>query len=360
VSRTPDEAYRTIENVPVLRSFRACGGGSLPPVDIADYAGGLADLGIETVIVHKGLAGDLSRALWQDARTGSATYEGGDVVVYRTYSQTSPWVDRSRLLEGCIAVRSVSSARLTVPQGGVLEVPIEWWIGAKPSEPYVLELTLVDGRGELAVWHQYEPVAGNSFAGGERRVISYPFEIPPTVSPARYHLWATLRPKRFEARQLLSQQLHEVELVEVSVDSPVATGMRPVGAALGDRMVLQAYDVAVDAERRVARVSLEWQSLQAMDVDYKFFVHVYDATGNLVAQRDAMPRNWTYPTSEWQTGEHVFDEVRLSLEQLAPGTYVLGLGVYVPGVGTRLVVTGQPSEMAQEDGRLFLTEIVVP
>jgi hypothetical protein len=360
VSRTPEEAYRVIENVAVLRSFRACGGDSLPPVDIAEYGGSLADVGIEAVVVHKGLTSDSSRALWQDARTGSVVYEDGDVAVYRTHSQTATWGDRPRLLEGCIAVRPVSSERPVVPQGGVLEVPLEWWVGAKASEPHVLELTLVGSGGKLVVWHQYGLVVGTSLAAGERRVMSYPFEISPTVPPGNYHLWATLMPKRFESRPLLSQQLLAVELVEASPDSPVAAGMRPVGAVFGDRVVLQAYDVAVDAERQVARVSLDWQSLQDLDVDYKFFVHLYDATGDLVAQHDAMPRNWTYPTSRWQAGERVFDEVRLSLQGLAPGTYVLGLGMYVPRIGRRLAVTGQPSEMAQEDGRLFLTEIVVP
>ena len=289
VSRTPEEAYRVVENVAVLRSFRACGANSLPPVDVSEYGRSLADVGIEAVVIHEDFAGGPSRTLWQEAQNGPADYEDGDVVVHQTHSQTARAGDGPWLLEGCVAVRPVIPEFSTVPQGRVLEVPLEWWVGATPQEPYVLELTLAGSGGEIVAWHQYEFAVGTALTAGDRREVSYPFEIAPLISPGRYGLWATLRPTRPETRLLLSQQLLEVELVEASPDAPMAGRMRAAGAVFGNHLALQAYGVDVDAGRQVARLTLDWQCLQAMDVDYKFFVHVYDAVGNIVAQHDAMP-----------------------------------------------------------------------
>jgi hypothetical protein len=66
-----------------------------------------------------------------------------------------------------------------------------------------------------------------------------------------------------------------------------------------------------------------------MDEAYKFFVHVVDpASEQLVAQADVMPRDWTYPTSWWEAGEVVSDEIVLSLTDVPEGIYRLYIGVY--------------------------------
>ena len=37
-----------------------------------------------------------------------------------------------------------------------------------------------------------------------------------------------------------------------------------------------------------------------MDISYKFYVHVFDAeSGELAAQLDTVPRDWSYPTNVW-------------------------------------------------------------
>jgi hypothetical protein len=83
-----------------------------------------------------------------------------------------------------------------------------------------------------------------------------------------------------------------------------------------------------------------------MKVDYKVFVHVFDPnTGVPVAQDDAMPRRWTYPTTFWWPGEVVDDIIPISLAGLPPGTYGLAAGVYDPSTGERLSAIagdGQP------------------
>jgi hypothetical protein len=116
----------------------------------------------------------------------------------------------------------------------------------------------------------------------------------------------------------------------------------------------------LETEYNVVHLTLLWQSLQQMDVDHKFFVHLFDAeSGSLVAQEDVMPQNWAYPTTWWEAGEVVADRITLSLEGLSPGVYRLGFGVYNPLTGERLAITGQPSSLTADQGRLVLSEEIV-
>jgi hypothetical protein len=99
---------------------------------------------------------------------------------------------------------------------------------------------------------------------------------------------------------------------------------------------------------------LSWRAERSMDVDYKVFVHVADpATAIPVAQDDAMPVQWRYPTTRWAPGEIVVDTISISLQDAPTGTYELALGVYNPASGERLpIVDGDGAP--QVDGRLVL------
>jgi hypothetical protein len=66
-----------------------------------------------------------------------------------------------------------------------------------------------------------------------------------------------------------------------------------------------------------------------------------DAGGDTVAQHDSQPRDGTYPTSTWDTGEVVYDEHRLPRPEGAPALeregYRLRVGLYRPETGVRLL-----------------------
>ena len=88
-------------------------------------------------------------------------------------------------------------------------------------------------------------------------------------------------------------------------------------------------------------VKLYWRALAAMSEDYTVFVHLVDANGNTVAQKDHQPQQGTYPTSFWDAGETVADEYGLAISpDTLPGEYKIEIGVYRAGDGVRLVVNG--------------------
>lgn len=85
------------------------------------------------------------------------------------------------------------------------------------------------------------------------------------------------------------------------------------------------------------RVSLTWKSLAATPTSYKVFTHVFDSSGQLIAQRDDYPHADLTPTNTWQVGQEIVDRFAVSLPfELPAGTYTVKLGLYDPGSGERL------------------------
>jgi hypothetical protein len=101
------------------------------------------------------------------------------------------------------------------------------------------------------------------------------------------------------------------------------------------------------------RAKLFWQARGALDEDFTVFVHLVDARGKIVAQKDDQPQRGAYPTSLWDAGEVVVDEYALTIpREAAPGAYRVLIGVYRASDGARLSVQG--------DDHLVLTTIQIP
>jgi hypothetical protein len=81
-----------------------------------------------------------------------------------------------------------------------------------------------------------------------------------------------------------------------------------------------------------------------LPVDYTVFVHLRNAAGTTVAQRDGQPLEGNYPTSHWQAGETVIDPFSLPVpDDLPPGRYTLLAGLYRLDTLERLTVADDAS-----------------
>ena len=111
----------------------------------------------------------------------------------------------------------------------------------------------------------------------------------------------------------------------------------------------------------VLPLTLFWRAQVPVAGDYKVFVHLVDATGQIVAQNDAAPVAGLRPTSSWSPGEVVVDPhgvlLRGASQELAPGEYRLHVGIYLPATGERLVVAQEPAVSGGDS--LFLTSVQV-
>ncbi len=87
-----------------------------------------------------------------------------------------------------------------------------------------------------------------------------------------------------------------------------------------------------------------WSVEQPFSQDFFIFVHLLDASGKTVAQRDAPPWQGRFPTSSWRAGTIVVDLNDLSLPKtLPPGDYTIAVGMYDPATSASppMSVNGQ-------------------
>ena len=83
-------------------------------------------------------------------------------------------------------------------------------------------------------------------------------------------------------------------------------------------------------------LTVTWQAVEPVAVDYTTFVHLLDADGDRVTQRDSQPCSGECPTSTWQPGTIVVDRYELALgAESPPGPYTLDLGLYLLESGER-------------------------
>ncbi|HEY0604270.1 MAG TPA: glycosyltransferase family 39 protein [Herpetosiphonaceae bacterium] len=139
-------------------------------------------------------------------------------------------------------------------------------------------------------------------------------------------------------------------------------GVRFLGAAIGtpDPDLPQ---VGIQPQRMLRAGGLLalrtfWQVEQPLTEDVFIFVHVRDAAGMTVAQRDAPPWQGRFPTSSWRSGTMVVDVNDVPLPaNLAPGDYTISVGMFNPTTGGHplLVIDGQP----QAEGAVSLGTLTI-
>lgn len=107
----------------------------------------------------------------------------------------------------------------------------------------------------------------------------------------------------------------------------------------GEEIVLlgYTYNSATLAAGATLELDLYWEARDHPASDYKVFVHLVDANGDIIAQEDVRPRQWMCPTWVWQPGERIEDPHHLPLSHLgAGGPFELHIGLYDVYSGARL------------------------
>jgi hypothetical protein len=103
---------------------------------------------------------------------------------------------------------------------------------------------------------------------------------------------------------------------------------------------LAGYDLAANRVRPgdELEVTLCWEALAQMDVDYVTFVHLVGPEESVVGSRDTHPGLSRYPTRRWTPGDAFCDVIPVPVEAWAPAPAVYGVevGWYDPASGERL------------------------
>jgi hypothetical protein len=138
---------------------------------------------------------------------------------------------------------------------------------------------------------------------------------------------------------------------QVSLNQPVGDQIRLLGYDLNlseSQIILNGESPVSHSQAAIPsapslKLTLYWQAEAAIQSDYTTFLHLRDGANQTVAQKDQPPAAGAYPTSLWDKGEVIVDEIILPLDQVTPGEYQLVVGLYDYGSGARLPVPGIPA-----------------
>jgi hypothetical protein len=115
---------------------------------------------------------------------------------------------------------------------------------------------------------------------------------------------------------------------------------------------LQNYQVLAEAIQSGGAIPIRlwWETSQPLTENYVAFIHLLDASGQLVSQNDSLPRAGAYPTLWWLPGHLIEDTHPLTLPPDLPGgVYQLVVGLYRAEDGVRLpLATGGDSTQLGE------------
>jgi 4-amino-4-deoxy-L-arabinose transferase-like glycosyltransferase len=152
---------------------------------------------------------------------------------------------------------------------------------------------------------------------------------------------------------------HSIRLGPIKVGGPppevVVSDPSPqvrLDQPFGEEITLLGYDLVGGHDRGELdpdnlELTLYWRADEAPKTDYTTFLHLRNSANENVAQKDRPPANGLYPTSLWDAGEIIVDEISVPLAGLPVGKYSLVVGLYDFATGARLPVEGQPANELQ-------------
>jgi 4-amino-4-deoxy-L-arabinose transferase-like glycosyltransferase len=225
-----------------------------------------------------------------------------------------------------------------VRQGERLSFDLFWQATAQPSDEIDdIEIVAINEDDERRLLWQGSPVMD-----------SYPFsEWIAGEVVADWHRWRLAGDVPAGTYELLlnvgEREIKLGQFTVIAVDrqyNPPAV-QYSLALNLGDIVGLSGYDLSSEtlSPGDSLDLTLVWQSLARTELPLKVFVHLVGPDNVNWDQRDAQPRNYTYPVALWEPGEYVDDTYTLELPPNAPpGNYTLRVGMYLDENNQRLQI----------------------
>jgi len=377
VARAPTGAQAFIRSHPLIKALQIQMEVDPALHDVEKEIGLLAANDIRYVVIHKQAlppqppVDEAVLASWRALFGPDPAYEDQEIVVYRT--RLAPGYSRTPILQfsdqlGVMELRT----RRTRLQGvhrvdQALTVDLTWKALNDLDRAYVCSLSLVGPKGEILTQMEAEVISPrfptSRWSRGVVVADQYAISLDPSLPAGEYVL------------SIEVVGVPEGEELE-AIDTPIRIDgdARPLVPALDDvqfpayvnfggEMRLLGYTPRQHGDRLA--IDVYWQALRATHKEYKIFVHLLGPVEPtllgpveqaIVAQHDAMPRDWSYPTSLWARRQVFVDRIELDITGVAPGAYRLAIGVYEPE-GERLPALGADGQPIP-DRRAILDEAI--
>ncbi len=228
--------------------------------------------------------------------------------------------------------------------GDILPLTLYWRAEQKPARDYLATIQIVDSAGGVRGSAQFKPGNGlpaRQWQTNDTLLDKLALTMAADTAPGDAKIFIALTD---QAGKPITPGAVEIARIKINArehrfDLPSPQFVKP--AALGNAIELLGFDFDANAIKSNATIplTLYWRSLEQMRERYTVFVHLLDANGNIIAQRDSEPDNGNAPTTSWLKGEVIADRYAIALPQnLAPGEYTLVAGMYSAATGKRLTV----------------------
>lgn len=322
VSRLPREAMQFIESIPLL-SYLAenyvTAQETLPPAalnNVTEQFQQLAAADLRYMVIHKALMNPDATEAWRSWLALPPLYEDNEVVVYPTdltaQAQAVPYV-----ADDIAFVQSVNQTP-GKRSNQTLELTAHWIIHDSLA---ATELCLSIAQTEAMCASFAPPV----IEGEWPQLVQTRHRLPidKTVQPGSNVIEGQFVSEGSFGRIF---PFATVEIAGPARQFSLPTPDVAVDVTLADELVLLGYDQPLYDNTSLS-ITIYWQTRVESAQPAKYFFHVVDQAGMLVAQADAVPRNWGYPTNEWAAGEIVSDTITVDFADQPPATYALSVGM---------------------------------
>ncbi len=244
-----------------------------------------------------------------------------------------------------ITVTGISSSTQQLPPEGEMALDVHLQVDATPEHTLLLTAYLIDAQTfERVATASESPFSGRYesklWQPGDRLRVPVRLTVPADLPAGAYRIGLTLfdvetntgLPARNDpAGPPPDLQTGWFRAGAPETELPAGQMQSLPTTTWADGIVLESLAVPAEAlaPGDSLPVQLRWRVNQPVERNLTMFVHLVNGDGEIVGQYDALPGGGRWPTTVWQAGDLVADELTIPLPaQLPPGEYGLRIGLY--------------------------------
>jgi hypothetical protein len=336
VSRPPEEAFRFIQSVPMLKHVPS---DKNPPEDVINVGNQLHTLsqaGIKYIILHKPFMRDKTIERWRAWFNLPPYHEDDELLVYETEWNVGTDIPFITTFSDEIGVISSSIEPASVTQDGWVNARVRWGATQALAEDYEVCFKLINSTRitqQVDCFPLSTEWPSSQWSENEMVESVYDIRISPYLMAGTYTLEAEI-PELMQHGQMLLTTLQYLAIPR-SFDADLDMA---VYANWENNIELADFELSPTEDQNLL-IDLTWIAQERMDQSYKLFVQLIESqTRELVAQVDTIPRDWQYPTNWWETNEIITDTLTIPIPELGDGSYQLWIGWYDNSTEDRMIV----------------------
>jgi 4-amino-4-deoxy-L-arabinose transferase-like glycosyltransferase len=244
-------------------------------------------------------------------------------------------------------LRGYEFGEVELRPGDVLDLALYWQALQPLGRDYSIFIHLTDGDQLLQAQQDSFPGAGNGPTLNWSTDVVWPDNHRVTIpeaapSPSRLKVDVGVYDHGSGERLLVGGYDHWT-LGYVTLLAPEDESGLPhaMNVNFGDQIALRGFEFGARSLNPgdSLPVTLWWEALTELDINYTVFVHLVLPPESTWAQRDDTPLDGSAPTTTWIVGEQMEDHYELQLpDEAPPGVYFVEVGIFERATNDRLKV----------------------